>query len=66
MCGAAGFMPVRPSTDFIRDKRQDSRVWFFFRFKDNLAVAGAILPTEPSTLAFCFGFLMPVGMMATE
>ncbi len=28
--------------------------------------AVVILPTEPSTLAFYFGFLTPVGIMATE
>jgi len=28
--------------------------------------AVAILPTEPSTLAFCFGFLTLAGMVATN
>lgn len=63
---AADFMPIGPFTDFIGDKRQDSQGWSFFRFKDAPAAAVAILPTEPSTLAFCFGFLTPVGMMAME
>lgn len=99
----ADFMPIRPFTDFIRDKRQGSQIWFFFHFKDVAAAAGAfgeglslnsftalripvfnaandvsvsflgfamtavaIFPTLPSALAFCFGFLTPVGIMATE
>ena len=40
---AAGFMPIRPSTGFIGDKRQGSQVWFSFRFKDAPAASGALL-----------------------
>lgn len=40
---AADLMPVRPLANFIRDGRQDSQIWFFFRFKDYLAAAGTLL-----------------------
>ena len=43
MGGAANFMPIRPSTDFIGDKRQGSQIWLFFPSKDAPAAAGAFL-----------------------
>jgi len=41
--GAAGFMPIRPSTGFIGDRRQGPQVWFPFRFKGAPAASGALL-----------------------
>ena len=51
---AASFMPIRPFTDFIGDKQQGSQVWFFFRFKDAPAAAGALL--ERLVIEFFYRF----------
>lgn len=51
---AADFMPIRPFTDFIGNKRQGSQVWFFFRFKDAPAASGALL--ERLVIEFFYRF----------
>ena len=50
---AADFMPVRPFTDFIGDKRQGSQVWFFLRFKDAPAAARTLLEWSVIEFFYC-------------
>jgi hypothetical protein len=51
---AANFMPIRPFTDFIGDKRQGSQIWLFFHFKDAPAAAGAFLERLVIEFFYCF------------
>lgn len=51
---AAGFMPVRPFTDFIGDERQGAQIWLFFRFKDAPATARAFLDRLIIEFFYCF------------